>query len=215
VKHPRTEPNSELFSRIPLEGLATVLNRRQLIKTSAACLSLPLLSGVANAQSASDCGIRGRGAPELEVPYWIDPNGESTSFKLADHPGKWVFLKCFQSWCPGCHSHGLPALKQMAEALADTEAVVFAGIQTVFEGHSVNTVEKVRETQLRYDLKMPMGHEAGGNSYRPTTMANYRTGGTPWMILISPDREMVFNAYGINADKAIAFLKEQKIHTGA
>ena len=154
-------------------------------------------------------GIAGRSAPELNVDYWIDKNGEPASFRLADHEGKWVFLKCFQSWCPGCHSHGFPALKAISAALAGNRYVAFAGIQTVFEGYRANTVDKVREIQLQYDLQMPMGHDPGSGDERPRTMVDYRTGGTPWMILISPDRRVVFNDYSIQVEEAVAFLKKQ------
>lgn len=154
-------------------------------------------------------GISGRFAPELQVDYWIDADGKPTGFRLADHADKWVLLKCFQSWCPGCHEHGFPALKKMSDALAGNPGIAFAGIQTVFEGHFVNTVEKVREIQLRYGLQLPMGHDPGGPGGRPQTMVDYRTGGTPWMILINPRREVVFNDFGIDADKAIRFLRTQ------
>ena len=154
-------------------------------------------------------GISGRLAPELQVDYWIDRNGDPTDFRLADHPGRWVLLKCFQSWCPGCHSHGFPALKQISDALADNPQVVFAGIQTVFEGHAINTIDKVREIQLQYDLRMPMGHDPGSDDQRSRTMSDYRTGGTPWMILIDPERRVVYNDYGIDPQKAIEFLISQ------
>lgn len=159
--------------------------------------------------SASDYGIKGRIAPELDIDYWIDENGESTSFKLAEHADKWIFLKCFQSWCPGCHSHGFPALKQISDALSDNPAIAFAGIQTVFEGHYTNTVDKVRQIQLQYDLQIPMGRDPGLEHGHPKTMVDYRTGGTPWMILIDPGRNVIFNDYGIDVDKAIAFLVSQ------
>ena len=155
-------------------------------------------------------GIYGNYAPELNVDYWIDAVGEPTGeFRLADHSGKWVLLKCFQSWCPGCHSHGLPAVQKISHALKDNPNIAFAGIQTVFEGHMINTVEKVREIQLQYDLQMPMGHDPGGPAGRPQTMVDYRTGGTPWIIVISPERTVVFNDYGIDADKAIEYLLRQ------
>ena len=156
----------------------------------------------------SGYGIYGNYAPELKVDYWIDAAGEPTDvFKLADHAGKWVLLKCFQSWCPGCHSHGLPAVQKISHALKDNPKIAFAGIQTVFEGHTINTVEKVREIQLQYDLQMPMGHDPGAPAGRPQTMVDYRTGGTPWIIVISPERSVVFNDFGIDADKAIEFLQ--------
>ncbi len=182
--------------------------RRHFIKKSLVTLSylsLPLLQPALAAPKGY--GIVGLPAPELRIDYWIDANGEKTQFKLSDHLGQWVFLKCFQSWCPGCHSHGLPAVKKISEALADNPNVVFAGIQTVFEGSWVNRQSKVRKTQLQYDLKMPMGHDPGED--RSFTMADYRTGGTPWMILINPQGIVVFNDFGINVENVIEYLKTQ------
>lgn len=185
-----------------------MISRRALLKSGLATLGAATLPATTQLFAISErYGIVGQQAPELKVGYWIDAKGDKTQFRLADHKGKWVFLKCFQSWCPGCHSHGLPALKQISEALADNSNVVLAGIQTVFEGHTINTVDKVRETQLQYDLKIPMGHDPGDK--RSYTMQDYRTGGTPWMILIDPSHKVIFNAFSINADKAIKFLKEQ------
>ncbi len=186
------------------------MNRRDLIKSAAATLAGATLFGPAiGSASRVDYGIKGRLAPELEVGYWIDRNGDPTSFRLADHAGKWIFLKCFQSWCPGCHSHGFPALKTISDALADNPRVAFAGIQTVFEGHYSNTVDKLREIQLCYDLQIPMGHDPGPENGHPRTMIDYRTGGTPWMILIDPARRVVFNDYGIDAPRAVEFLRAQ------
>lgn len=154
-------------------------------------------------------GMEGRRAPELMVDYWIDQDGEAGRFTLAEQRGKWVFLKCFQSWCPGCHAYGFPVLQQISGALAGNPGVVFASIQTVFEGHITNTVDKVREIQLRYDLRMPMGHDPGPEGGHPRTMIDYRTGGTPWMILIDPQGQVAFNDFGIDVDKVIAFLVAQ------
>lgn len=188
-----------------------MMTRRQLLKSGLLGLAGLSLTQPTQAQQASHrYGIVGRTAAELDIDYWIDKDGKPTSFKLADHENKWVFLKCFQSWCPGCHSHGLPALKKISEALADNPKVVFAGIQTVFEGYGVNTIDKVRETQLQYNLQMPMGHNPGkAEQMPPSVMMNYRTGGTPWMILINPDRKVVYNDFSINADNAIKFLIEE------
>lgn len=185
-----------------------MISRRTLLKTSLLTLGTATLPAAAPLFANSNrYGIAGKPAPELRIDYWIDAKGKKTQFKLADHKGKWVFLKCFQSWCPGCHSHGLPALKQISDALADNPKVVFAGIQTVFEGHSTNTIDKVREIQQQYDLKLPMGHDPGNG--RSFTMMDYKTGGTPWMILIDPSGQVVFNGFNINTEKAIEFLQEQ------
>ena len=195
---------------IPSGAGARMINRRKIIQSGLAVVGATAFYPLIPASAvAPGYGIVGQSAPELEVDYWIDAEGESTGFSLGEHERKWVFLKCFQSWCPGCHSHGFPALKEISEALAGQTNVVFAGIQTVFEGHSVNTVDKVREIQLQYDLRMPMGHDPGARGVSPATMRDYRTGGTPWMILIDPGRRVVFNDYGIDVEKAIAFLRSQ------
>jgi len=167
---------------------------------------LPLKSFARN-----NYGIVGKHAPELEVTYWIDQYGEPGQFSLAAVEGKWVFLKCFQDWCPGCHSHGFPTLKKVSDAFSENPGVVVAGIQTTFEGFATNTADKIRRLQLRYELDIPMGHDAGDPNadHRPSTMRNYRTGGTPWMILIDPDRTVVFNDYGVDADRLIQALQKE------
>ncbi len=185
-----------------------MISRRTLLKTGLALGTTRLSITTPLFAAPKRYGIVGKLAPELRVDYWIDAQGDKTQpFRLSDCKDKWIFLKCFQSWCPGCHSNGLPALKKISEALANNPQIVFACIQTVFEGSMFNTINKVRKTQLQYDLKMPMGHDPGDDI--SFTMMDYRTGGTPWMILISPSRKVVFNDFSINSDKAIEFLKEQ------
>jgi len=187
-----------------------MMTRRQIIKSSLCAMGALSMTQTTTAIAAPNgYGIVGQTAPELKVNYWINKHGKKTDFKIAQHEGKWIFLKGFQSWCPGCHAHGFPALKKISDALAGNPQVVFAGIQTVFEGSWTNTEDKVREIQLQYDLQIPMGHDPGGSSGRSYTMADYRTGGTPWMILINPQRKVIFNDFGINADKAIEFLKAE------
>jgi len=156
-------------------------------------------------------GIEGHAAPELTKDiHWVDGNGDEQSpVQLADYEGKFKVLYGFQSWCPGCHSRGLPALQKMTEALKDNDQVVFFALQTVFEGAHVNTKEKMLETQQKYRLKIPFGHDAGNaeSRYRSTTMNNYRTGGTPWFIFIDQENKVIFNDFHLDVEKAIEFLQ--------
>lgn len=151
-------------------------------------------------------------APEFHVHNWIDANGNKTEpIKLSDFKGKFKILYCFQSWCPGCHSKGLPDLKKMVEALDGNENIVFFAIQTVFEGHDENTYEKMVETQAQYDLKIPFGHDAGDDGKsRSNIMINYQTGGTPWFIFIDKHDNVVFSDFHLNPEAAIQFLKTLK-----
>ena len=161
--------------------------------------------------TAAKRGIAGQTAPELHAAFWIDADGKQTQFSLAEQRGRWVHVKCWQSWCPGCHSHGFPALQRMVEAFEDEPRVVNVAVQTVFEGHGTNSADKVRETQQQYDLPIAFGHDPGENQPhgRPKTMVDFRTGGTPWHILIDPQGQVVFDGFSLNTDAAIARIRSE------
>jgi len=144
-------------------------------------------------------------APEFNVKNWIDADGYATAeIKLSDYKGKFKVVYCFQHWCPGCHSKGLPNLKQMVIALEGNNNVAFLAIQTVFEGYDANTYDKIIETQKKYDLKIPFGHDAGDDGKsRSNIMTNYKTGGTPWFILIDKNDNVVFADFHLNVDGAV------------
>ena len=185
--------------------------RRRFLHTMSAASAALALGVAGTASSQTTRGIEGRIAPELALDYWIDGDGEPTSFSVTESRGKWVFLKCFQNWCPGCHSSGFPTLKAFSDEFSEHPDVAIAGIQTVFEGYRSNTKEAVRELQLRYDLPITMGHDPGNEDEHdmPTTMQNYRTGGTPWLILINPDGIVVYNGFHVDTDKLIEFVGAQ------
>ena len=154
-------------------------------------------------------GIDGFKAHEFEVDHWVDANGKPTeSINLSDYEGKFKVIYCFQSWCPGCHSRGLPALQEMIKALKNNDNVTFLAIQTVFEGHHENTFDKIMEIQEKYGLEIPFGHDPGDKSSnnRSKIMQHYRTGGTPWFIFIDQKNNVVFNDFHLNVEKAIEFL---------
>ena len=194
------------------------ISRRHLIKATAATVMLPTLGFSEAKKPAQQAtrrnrhGILGHQAPELEVDDWIDGKGNKASFKLADHKGKFVFMKFWQYWCPGCHSHGLPSLKKISEALSDNPHFVALSVQTVFEGSYINTASKRDNIQNKYDLHdLVMGHETGKDKPygRPSTMINYRTGGTPWIVLIAPDGTVIFNDFHINPEPTIDYIKKE------
>jgi len=191
-------------------------SRRKVLVKSLQLATLPaigtgsLLAGPAQAQDRN-YGIEGYEAPELAIDYWIDADGKPSTFSVEESKGKWVFLKCFQNWCPGCHSSGFPTLKAFADEFHDHPKVAIAGIQTVFEGFNSNTQDDVRKLQLRYELPIVMGHDPGDPQgiHTSDTMLKYRTGGTPWLILIDPNGVVAFNDFRVNAEKLIEYIHEQ------
>jgi len=191
-------------------------SKRKFITGTGALIGGAMLPTASNAQYAKQRptrGIEGEAAPELEVGYWIDANGEQSSFSVKESSGKWVFLKCFQNWCPGCHSSGFPTLKAFADEFHDNPKVAIAGIQTVFEGYNSNTVDDVRKLQLRYELPIVMGHDQGNPDTKelPSTMKSYRTGGTPWLVLIDPEGSVVFNDFHVDRKSLIKYVKDRLV----
>ncbi len=142
-------------------------------------------------------------APELRVPLWIDGQGQSMApLKLSDLGDGFKVIFCFQHWCPGCHSHGFPTLQKMVKALSD-HGFAFAAVQTVFEGADTNTFERLRETQLRYGLNIPFGHDPqiGRSS---SLMQDYGTRGTPWFLVIDPMGEILYSDFQLDEGPLIS-----------
>jgi len=156
-------------------------------------------------------GIRNFAAPEIRLDYWIDAEGKPTEFSVNEQQGKWLFMKFFQNWCPGCHKSGFPTLQKFVKAFHEHPDVVAIAVQTVFEGFDVNSKKAVRELQLRYDLPITMGHDVGTDltDNHPLSMINYRTGGTPWLVLVSPDGYVVYNDFHVDPDSLIEYVSQQ------
>lgn len=158
-------------------------------------------------------------AKELRVPIWISADGAPLEHpvKLADLGEGMKIIYCFQDWCPGCHSRGFPTLKVLHDGIKD-KGVGFAVIQTVFEGADVNTVDKLRVNQERYDLDMPFGHDPGpkpslapGAGNYPTFMEDYRSAGTPWFTVINSDNIVVYADFRLDARRFLETLGREDL----
>ena len=156
---------------------------------------------------AENYGHTGGPAPELRVDEWLD--GNDLPRRIADIDAPIIYLYAFQSWCPGCHSHGFPtlaAVKEHYEKAGKADLVEVIAIQTVFEGHETNTAEAALKSVKEHGLEdIALGHDSG---HPPKTMADYRTGGTPWTVLIGPDREIIGQGFQADPTKVIEIIDE-------
>lgn len=116
-------------------------------------------------------GIAGQVAPDWEVDQWFGLSGGLSQLRLSDIDAPVVYLYCFQSWCPGCHSHGFP------------HAVLQHGLDGIPIGHDVD----------------PLGGP-------PSMMQRYRTGGTPWTVIIGPERRVCFDGFQVDEGAAVAII---------
>ena len=158
-------------------------------------------------------GVVGRRAPDWNVETWRRLPGGAEHLEVGDLPGRVIYLFCFQSWCPGCHSVGFPAFRSAVERADGDRRIAFVAVQTVFEGLRQNTLQAGLDTVDKFGLDVPVGHTtatAGGAV--PALMDAYRTGGTPWSVIIGPDRVVRLEGFNPEPDQ-LAELVEQLLST--
>lgn len=141
-------------------------------------------------------GVLDTPAPAWKVDTWFNLPAGKASLDLADYKGKVVYLYGFQSWCPGCHSVGFPTLQKLIEKFGKADDVAFVAVQTTFEGFGTNTADAAKKTGERYNLSIPIGH-SGSEAKRSALMQAYKTGGTPWTIVIDKDGVVRYNDFHI------------------
>lgn len=173
-----------------------------------------LLLGLAGTAVAQSPGIDNQPAPAWTVDAWINLPDGATSLDVTDLKGKVVYLYCFQSWCPGCHRHGFPTLQKLIKAFEGDDSVAFVAVQTTFEGFQTNTADRAWETARRYDLTIPVGH-SGINGTRSQLMSDYRTGGTPWTVIIDPDGVVRYNGFHPKLEDATELIRSLKTEPDA
>jgi len=104
---------------------------------------------------------------------------------------------------------GFPTLQKVTQAFKKEKQVIFLAVQTVFEGYGFNSQSKLRKNQLEWGLNIPMAHAAGNPQTHdiPAIMRKYRSGGTPWTVLIDPAGAVVYNDFHIQPAQAIALIE--------
>ncbi len=98
----------------------------------------------------------------------------------------------------------------MIDRFKDADDVAFVAVQTVFEGFSTNTADRAWETAREYKLTIPVGH-SGTDNRRSVLMQRYRTGGTPWVVIIDKQGIVRFNAFRITPDRAQKMIDELRV----
>jgi len=146
------------------------------------------------ALQTSPRGIEGKPAPSLQGVEWVKTIDDVTP---SIENGKINYVFFFQSWCPGCHSHGFPTLQKMETNFHD---VNFIAIQTVFEGFDTNTKERALEDVKSFGLDIPVGHDGVPGSSSPL-LRQYRGGGTPWTIIIDKKGIVRFNGFRLHPEQ--------------
>ena len=139
---------------------------------------------------------------------WLTPIETEVHLDRVSEPI--VYLFAFQSACPGCHSHGFPTLRSVRDMMTSdgtADQVAFVAVQTVFEDVDENTPEAAKASMTRYGLgDITLGHTMGDP---PALMNDYRTGGTPWTVIVGPPplRKVLFNDFHVDARSAVTAMQ--------
>ena len=131
-------------------------------------------------------GIQGQQAPPLRVTEWIQlPEGT----------------------CEACHKRAFPTLQNLVKQFGDTPGVNFLAIQTPFEDFLDNTELKLAETAEKFDLQIPFGHLSKTPDFYSINAA-YRTGGTPWWVIVNRDGVVEYDGFFLNPEVAVENLEK-------
>lgn len=176
-------------------------------------VAVVILSARCNAQTALT-GIKDQKAPKLTVDKWVQlPKTKSAAKKkavdISDYKGKVVYMFLFQSACPGCRDHGFPTMQKLKKKYKDDKQVAFVAIQTVNEGHSVNTPDRAKQLAKKFELDgIAIGHSDSRG--KKSIFNAYKPGGTPWVAVIDKQGIVRHNDYFVDPDQAIKVIDSLK-----
>jgi hypothetical protein len=95
----------------------------------------------------------------------------------------------------------------LADRFGDSDKVAFLSIQTPFEEFSDNTESKIQSAAEKFGLKIPFGHLVKTPGFHSVNTA-YKTGGTPWWVIVNPEGKVDYNGFYLNPDVAVENLEK-------
>ncbi|MEM8884154.1 MAG: hypothetical protein AAGD14_08810 [Planctomycetota bacterium] len=85
--------------------------------------------------------------------------------------------------------------KKIADAFRRAKDVVPFHLQTVWEGQATNKPEANHRVAKQFGIDVPIGYDAHVDGAKLSIfMTQYRTGGTPWTVVIDKRGRVAFNA---------------------
>lgn len=128
-------------------------------------------------------------APELSVTEWLQPAENPPT--LSDLRGKVVCLVFFQSTCAGSLSHGLPALRELADRSTPKDRVQVIGVHTATRDFRRSGPLNARKLIQTAGLTCPVAHL--GDAQQPADVAGFGVRATPWVVLIDEQGHIDFS----------------------
>jgi len=128
-------------------------------------------------------------APELAVREWLQP-AENPPM-LANLRGKVLCLVFFQTTCVGSLSHGMPALKELAEKYAGDDRVQLIGVHTATREFRRSAPMNVRKLVQSAGLTCPVAHL--GDAKEAADVVGFGVRATPWVVVVDAQGTIDFS----------------------
>ena len=173
----------------------------------ARCWMIAPLLALATLSADAGVVLEPRPAPEWQVSQWI--NGDPG--RMSSLRGKVVLIEFFQLWCPGCNSFSIPLFQRWNERYAGRDDVVLVSIHTVFEGHELQTPERLREFVREKGIEHSVGIDAYDEEDElvPVTMRRFATRGTPHVVIVDKQGDVRFSNFGSFDPDTVEFYIER------
>lgn len=141
--------------------------------------------------------------PEWDVSTWLNT---PVPISVTSLRGRVVLLHTFQMLCPGCVAYGLPQAERVHRTFPASELAV-VGLHTVFEHHTVMTIDALRAFIHEYRWSFPIGVDAPDGLGGPSrTMARYGLRGTPSCLVLDRQGRIRLNHFGQPDDLVLGAL---------
>ena len=139
--------------------------------------------------------VEPRPAPAWDIDEWINSDPGTVSSNL----NSVIVIDFFQLWCPACNAFTGPLMQQWQNRFSDEIAsgdLLLVKIHTVFEGHSYQTVKRLKGYLQEKHITLPVGVDRHENDYLPETKKRYQTRGTPEIVMIDRQGMIRFQRFG-------------------
>lgn len=140
--------------------------------------------------------VEAHAAPEWDITEWLNANPGS----IESNHNRVIVIDFFQLWCPGCNTFTGPLMQQWQERFSEeiaSEDLLLIKIHTVFEGHSYQNSQRLKQYLKDKEITMPVGIDRHlNNDYLPETKKRYKTRGTPEIVMIDRKGMIRFQQFG-------------------
>lgn len=119
----------------------------------------------------------------------------------------------FPLWCPGCNRFSIPLMGEWEKSFAAeiaAEKLTLISVHTVFEVHTYQTPERLREHVAEKGMRHAVAVDNLSPRNRlPDSMIRYATRGTPEMAIIDKAGRIRFQKFGsFDPNWATRFIRE-------